>query len=130
MKNEDYPRIKRNQLLAETGWVFFDNEICKASVLPEGKIKITQKEVDAWGNDFDKLISIYFMQEGASVLMYFLNACIIDGYIWRIIVAKYFHTLQTHSKLSISKFEILASKYRDVILAYVDDYVKPNKFAA
>ena len=51
MKNEAHARIKINQLLTEAGWRFFDNEEEKANILLENHVKITQQEIDAWGND-------------------------------------------------------------------------------
>lgn len=54
MKNEAHARIKINQLLEEAGWRFFDNEHGKANILLENHVKITQKEIDAWGNDYEK----------------------------------------------------------------------------
>ncbi len=54
MKNEAHARIKINKLLEEAGWRFFDNEHGKANILLENHVIITQKEVDAWGNDFEK----------------------------------------------------------------------------
>ena len=60
MKNEAHARIKINKLLEEAGWRFFDSEEGKANILLENYVKITQTEVDAWGNDFDffKLLSV------------------------------------------------------------------------
>lgn len=57
MKNEAHARIKINQLLEEAGWRFFDNEQGLANILLENHVKITQNEVDAWGNDFEKVKS-------------------------------------------------------------------------
>ena len=54
MKNEAHARIKINKLLEEAGWRFFDTEEGPANVLLENYVKITQTEVDAWGNDFEK----------------------------------------------------------------------------
>jgi len=54
MKNEAHARIKINKLLEDAGWRFFDNEKGKANILLENHVKITQQEVDAWGNDFEK----------------------------------------------------------------------------
>lgn len=54
MKNEAHARIKINQLLTEAGWRFFDNEESTANILLENHVKITQTEIDAWGNDFEK----------------------------------------------------------------------------
>src|SRR5574344_1953582 len=57
MKNEAHARIKINQLLTEAGWRFFDNEEGKANILLENHVKITQQEIDAWGNDYEKVKS-------------------------------------------------------------------------
>lgn len=54
MKNEAHARIKINHLLEQAGWRFFDNEQGTANILLENHVKITQKQVDAWGNDFEK----------------------------------------------------------------------------
>lgn len=54
MKNEAHARIKINQLLEEAGWRFFDNKEGTANILLENHVKITQEEVDAWGNDYEK----------------------------------------------------------------------------
>ena len=54
LKNEAHARIKINQLLTEAGWRFFDNEEGKANILLENHVKITQQEIDAWGNDYEK----------------------------------------------------------------------------
>lgn len=54
MKNEAHARIKINQLLAEAGWRFFYHETEKANILLENNVKITQQEIDAWGNDYEK----------------------------------------------------------------------------
>ncbi len=55
MKNEAHARIKINQLLIEAGWLFFDSELGKANILLENNVKITQVEIDAWGNDYEKV---------------------------------------------------------------------------
>ncbi len=54
MKNEAHARIKINKLLEDAGWRFFDDENGKANILLENHVKITQQELDAWGNDFEK----------------------------------------------------------------------------
>ncbi|MBT7393867.1 MAG: DEAD/DEAH box helicase family protein, partial [Prolixibacteraceae bacterium] len=54
LNNEAHARIKINKLLEEAGWRFFDTEKGKANILLENHVKITEKEVDAWGNDFEK----------------------------------------------------------------------------
>lgn len=57
LNNEAHARIKINQLLEEAGWRFFDNHEGKANILLENHVKITQKEIDAWGNDYEKVKS-------------------------------------------------------------------------
>ena len=47
-------RIKINKLLEKAGWRFFDDENRKANVQLESRVKITQKDVDAYGQDFEK----------------------------------------------------------------------------
>jgi type I restriction enzyme, R subunit len=55
MQNEAHARIKINKLLEEGGWRFFDNEEGKANILLENHVKISQNEIDAWGNDYEKI---------------------------------------------------------------------------
>lgn len=55
MKNEAHARIKINQLLTEAGWRFFNNEHGTANILLENHVKITQNEIDEWGNDYEKV---------------------------------------------------------------------------
>ncbi|QQS52770.1 MAG: DEAD/DEAH box helicase family protein [Bacteroidota bacterium] len=57
LNNEAHARIKINQLLEEAGWRFFDNHEEKANILLENHVKISQKEIDAWGNDYEKVKS-------------------------------------------------------------------------
>ncbi|MEZ5009550.1 MAG: DEAD/DEAH box helicase family protein [Chitinophagales bacterium] len=57
MKNEAHARIKINQLLQEAGWRFFDDENGKANILLENHVKISQTEIDAWGNDYENITS-------------------------------------------------------------------------
>lgn len=57
LQNEAHARIKINRLLEEAGWRFFDNHEVKANILLENHVKITQKEIDAWGNDYEKVKS-------------------------------------------------------------------------
>lgn len=47
-------RIKINKLLEESGWRFFDNEVGPANIQLENNVKLTQKLVDEFGEDFDK----------------------------------------------------------------------------
>ncbi len=54
MNKEAKARIIINKLLEESGWRFFDNVNGPANILLENYIKITQQQIDAWGNDFEK----------------------------------------------------------------------------
>lgn len=47
-------RIKINKMLEESGWRFFDNEFGPANIQLENNVKLTQKLVDEFGEDFDK----------------------------------------------------------------------------
>ncbi len=55
MSKEATARIKINKLLEEAGWRFFDDEGGPANILLENYVKITQKEIDAWGNDYEQI---------------------------------------------------------------------------
>jgi len=55
MKKEAKARIKLNKLLEETGWKFFDDEKGKANISLENNVKISQKVLDEYGMDFDKI---------------------------------------------------------------------------
>ncbi len=46
-------RIKIDKLLEQAGWRFFDNEKGKANIELETKVKITPKDIDSLGNDFE-----------------------------------------------------------------------------
>ena len=52
-ENEATARIKINKLLEEAGWQFFDDENGQANIQLEPNIKITKKELDAFGHDFE-----------------------------------------------------------------------------
>ena len=54
MSSEARARIKINQLLEESGWRFFEDENGPANIELEAGTKITQKEIDAFGDDFEK----------------------------------------------------------------------------
>lgn len=54
MSKEAQARIRINKLLENAGWRFFDTEEGPANILLENHVKITQKEIDAWGNDYEK----------------------------------------------------------------------------
>ena len=47
-------RLKINKLLEKAGWRFFDNEKGPANVQLEPNVKISQKDIDVFGNDFEK----------------------------------------------------------------------------
>ena len=53
MSKEAKARIKINKLLEEAGWRFFDSEDGIANIQLELHTKITQKEYDAFGEDFE-----------------------------------------------------------------------------
>jgi type I restriction enzyme R subunit len=55
MQKEAKARIKINKLLEQSGWRFFDNETGRANIVLENHIKITEKHIDEFGNDFEKL---------------------------------------------------------------------------
>lgn len=55
MKNEAHARIKINQLLSEAGWRFLDSPKGQANILLENFVKISQHDIDEWGNDYEKI---------------------------------------------------------------------------
>src|SRR5260370_13162236 len=54
MQKEAKARIKINGLLQEAGWRFFDDENGKANIVLENNVKLTQKAIDAFGEDYEK----------------------------------------------------------------------------
>ena len=54
MQKEAKTRIKINNLLQDAGWRFFDNEKGKANIALEQNAKITQKDIDAFGANYEK----------------------------------------------------------------------------
>jgi type I restriction enzyme, R subunit len=54
MQKEAKARIKINQLLQESKWRFFDDKNGRANIVLESNIKMTQKDIDAFGEDFEK----------------------------------------------------------------------------
>jgi type I restriction enzyme, R subunit len=54
MSKEAKARIKINKLLEESGWRFFDNEAGRANILLENNVKITEKAINEFGEDFEK----------------------------------------------------------------------------
>ena len=53
MTAEAQARIKINRLLEKAGWRFFDTPEGKANIILESNIKLTQKDMDAMGQDFE-----------------------------------------------------------------------------
>ena len=48
-------RIKINKLLEEAGWRFFDSEEGPANIQLEANVKLTKKQVDDCGENFEKV---------------------------------------------------------------------------
>lgn len=55
MRSEAQARIKINKLLEKSGWRFFEDNNGKANIILENNTKITQKTIDEYGNNFEKL---------------------------------------------------------------------------
>jgi type I restriction enzyme R subunit len=55
MSKEAKARIKINKLLEEAGWRFFDDEKGTANIILENNIKISHKEVETLGDDFERV---------------------------------------------------------------------------
>lgn len=54
MSKEAKSRIKINKLLEASGWRFFDDETGKANIQLEVNAKLSQKHIDALGEDFEQ----------------------------------------------------------------------------
>ncbi len=54
MRKEAEARIKINNLLQQSSWRFFDSSEGSANISLENNVKITQKELNKYGNDFEK----------------------------------------------------------------------------
>lgn len=48
-------RIKINKLLEAAGWRFFDDENGSANIQVEANVKITKKQFDDFGENFEKV---------------------------------------------------------------------------
>ena len=48
-------RIKIDKLLEESGWRFFDNEEGPANIQLEANVKITKKQIEDYGDNFEKV---------------------------------------------------------------------------
>ncbi len=53
MPSESQSRIKINKHLESAGWRFFDTEADPANILTEYHTKITQHDLDSFGEDFE-----------------------------------------------------------------------------
>lgn len=47
-------RIKINKLLEDAGWRFFENESGPANIQVETNVKLSKKQIDELGDDFEK----------------------------------------------------------------------------
>ena len=47
-------RIKINKLLEAAGWRFFDDENGPANIQLEANVKLTKKQIDEYGDNFEK----------------------------------------------------------------------------
>ena len=54
MQKEAKARIKINQLLQEAGWRFFDDKNGRTNIALESNAKMTQKNIDAFGENYEK----------------------------------------------------------------------------
>jgi type I restriction enzyme R subunit len=54
MDKEAKARIKINKLLEESGWRFLDSKAGKANIQLEKTVKLSGKDLDAFGEDFEK----------------------------------------------------------------------------
>lgn len=48
-------RIKINKLLETAGWRFFDDQNGPANIQLEANVKVTKKQIDEYGEDFEKV---------------------------------------------------------------------------
>jgi len=53
MSKEAKARIKINEMLKEAGWKFFDDADGKANILLENNVKITEKYINSFGENFE-----------------------------------------------------------------------------
>ena len=54
MQKETKAKIKINQLFQEAKWRFFGDENGKANILLESNIKMIQRDIDAFGKNYEK----------------------------------------------------------------------------
>jgi len=53
LATEAKARIKINRFLEKAGWRFFDDEKGLANIALEAGAKITKKDIDAFGEDYE-----------------------------------------------------------------------------
>jgi type I restriction enzyme R subunit len=53
-EKEAKARVKINELLKESGWRFFDDDNGNANIILENNIKMTEKSLNEFGEDFEK----------------------------------------------------------------------------
>ena len=54
-EKEAKARLKINKLLEHAGWRFFDDAAGQANINLEPNTKITQSDIDAFGENFEKI---------------------------------------------------------------------------
>ena len=54
-QKEAHARVKINKLLEEAGWRFFDDKNGKANIALERNTKLTRKQFDEQGDNFEKI---------------------------------------------------------------------------
>lgn len=128
-KTEEYFNLEKLRIAAKIDRKISIREVVEKifGIIPKFKSKDELLE-----EEFGKFISLYPPDEDANIraLKYFFKAYIIDQDVREILKAKDFHALQTNATLPIMEFKKVAPKYRDVIPAYINDYVNLEVFAA
>jgi type I restriction enzyme R subunit len=57
MQKEAKARLKINEMLMEAGWRFFEDESGAANIVVEPNVKMTRKQIDDMGEDFEKSVN-------------------------------------------------------------------------
>ena len=55
MQKEATARLKINKLLTDAKWRFFESPAGSANISLENNVKLSQKDLDEYGNNFDKI---------------------------------------------------------------------------
>ena len=66
-------RIKINKLLEAAGWRFFDTDEGPANIGVEANVKITQKQIDEFGENFEKARNQPFVSSVDNSILYFVS---------------------------------------------------------